>query len=149
MEKVKQFLKHFLSGNQTDSPDLLGQKSKRNWDIRRVSRTPLLIAIGIALTIGGCMTYTFALKSNAAQNESHSKEPQPKGQGVDNVSFLEQKQKEGRITTETEPTPDQSTADVSASKENKVLDTQANGTPTLQPQPVQPNPYQDVQFQQW
>lgn len=152
MEKAKQFFKQLFSGNQISSPDLLAKKPSRNLDIRRVSRTPLLIALGIALTIGGCMTYTFALKSSAAQNNSPSKEPQPKGQSVDNVSFLEQKQKEGQITAHETQNPDESLnqppVDLSQSKPVPALTPPENGLAT-QPQATPNNPYQDVRFQQW
>lgn len=122
------------------SPDYLGHRPRKNREVTRIGRRPLM-CVGAGLTaVAAVMTYTMVVKSLAAgsMNDDDGKGGEAT---ISAISFLEKKPNTGIITPDTSPTA----LDSGKPKESMTL-----SVPPLETKNAGPrNPYDDAEFQFW
>jgi type IV secretion system protein VirB10 len=141
MTTIKDMLIKLFTKKEVE-PDLLegATKQKKDGEIRRVSRTPIILGSAASLLLAGCMVYTLTQKSQAQSATEASKKPaaQSSDDSPENVSFLENKQKLGLLhngksnDSETLSTSENNVKDsgkliAQTGTENTPLMTQSNG----------------------
>lgn len=122
------------------SPDYLGHKPRKNKDVSRIGRRPLMFVGAGLMLVAGVMTYTMVVKCIAA-----SSVPDDDGKGgeatISAVPFLEKKPSNGIIELNAPAHP---LAPIKMPDESKV-----QGPPVDANSPASRNPNEDAEFQMW
>ena len=117
------------------SPDYFGHKPKKNKDVVRIGRRPLICAGAGLPVVAGVMTYTMVVKSTAGASVSDDDSKSIEA-SLNTIPLLEKKPSTGIITADTQQ---------GAVESNKTKESTTLQVPPLQANSAAPrNPYRSV-----
>jgi type IV secretion system protein TrbI len=122
------------------SPDYLGHKPRKNKDVARIGRRPLICVGAGLMLVAGVMTYTMVVKTLAASSVANDDGTAGEA-SINRIPFLEKKPSTGII----EPNQPQRPAGPIKIQE----DTTVKVPPTTANTPTARNPYEEAEFQMW